>query len=97
MPRSRTEVQRAAGKLTSAIQKVWGEELGEAGAKVSEEALHISHTILQACSAGSLNQALAGRTISEFIGQTWVHRHRGVQAAIRVLEAAIVEEQRAHA
>lgn len=91
MPRPRTEVERAAGELISVIQKVWGNELGNSGAKVSEEAMHISHEILQASKAGSLKALLAGRSISEYIGETWVRRHSGVRAAILALEKLMNE------
>lgn len=59
MPRDRTSLEKAAGKLISAIQKEWTAELGEPQADASEATMHASHSLLQAASAfGSIARVL---------------------------------------
>ena len=48
MPKVKTPLRRAAGKLTSAIQKEWDDELGTDDAEESENVMHRSHDFIQA-------------------------------------------------
>jgi hypothetical protein len=95
MGRTRTEIERAAGKLISAIQKEWTSELGKPEAEVSEEVMHTSHDLLQAAKAGSLPSLLSGRSVANYLGKDWVRTHPGVLPFIEVLEAQITREPRA--
>jgi hypothetical protein len=61
MAKTRSEIETAAGKLTSAIQKVWSNEAGEPEAKDSEEVLHQSHDLIQAAKCDRIDEVLNGR------------------------------------
>lgn len=87
MPRVRTPLERAAGKLTSAIQREWSAEAGEPSASVSEEVMHMSHSLLQAAATGSIAKVVGSGSVAEFLGKQWVHAHPRVWPHIQVLEA----------
>jgi hypothetical protein len=95
MPRKRTSLQKATGKLTSSIQKEWGEELGTSTAAESEEVMHRSHELLQAAASGSIENLLGSRTVADFIGKDWVRRHQDVVPAIAAVETEIVRGRHA--
>jgi hypothetical protein len=86
MPRQKSDIERAAGKLISSIQKEWGELLGDSGAEVSEEVMHNSHYLLGAASDGKLKEFLSGRTIEEYLGRHWVRAHPAVRPEIKTLQ-----------
>ena len=89
MPRDRTPLEKAAGKLISAIQREWTAELGDPQADASEAVMHASHSLLQAASAsGSLAGVIGESSVSEFLGQAWVDGHPNVLPPIRALESA---------
>lgn len=92
MVAKKTEFQRAAGKLISAIQKEWGEELGEKNADFSEDVLNTAHAILQCRSSEILREMLGGKTVRQHLGDVWVQRHPSVKPAIAELEQAIAAE-----
>lgn len=86
--------EAAARNVISAVQRSCGEDAGiEQGGAVNG-ILNRVHDIHQAIILGSLGDLLAGRTIREYIGADWVSRHRGVERAIRALEAAIQDSRR---
>ena len=74
MPKERTPLEAAAGKLISAIQKEWLERSGELGSDVSEEVMHTSHELLSAAKAGSL-ESLSASSITKLLGPAWVQDH----------------------
>ena len=92
MPRNRTPLEAAAGKLISAIQKEWGPEAGRPESAASEEVLHTAHSLLQAATHdGSIAGAIGTRTVTQFLGTRWLHDHPQVLPyvqALEVLEAA---------
>jgi len=92
MTKKRTDTEAAAGKLILAIQKEWGEELGHPVAAESEEVMGKGHDLLKAAKANELRKVLDGRTVSEYLGPSWVERHPSVTPAIEALEAAKFNE-----
>ena len=92
MTKRRTDTEAAAGKLISAIQKEWGEELGYPVAEESEEVMGKGHDLLKGATANELRKILDGRTVSEYLGSSWVEKHPSVMPAIEALEAAIYRE-----
>ncbi len=92
MPKEKSESERAAGKLISAIQKEWGLEIGEPVAEQSELVMGLAHELLQARNAASMRNVLGSKSIKEFLGSNWVQSHGGVELAILELEAAIRNE-----
>ena len=67
MPRARSSLEIAAGKLISAIQREWSAEAGELSASASEEVMHSSHALLAAAKGGSLASVVGAGTVSD----TW--------------------------
>jgi hypothetical protein len=92
MTKHRTEAEAAAGKLISAIQKEWGEELGDPVAGESEDAMSKGHDLLKAAKERQIQKLLNGGAIADYIGRSWVGRHRSVIPAIEALEEAISRE-----
>ena len=92
MPRTRTTLEVAAGKLTSAIQREWNADSGESCADISENVMHRSHLLLQAAKQGSVSQVVGAGTISEFLGKRWVHAHPRTWPHIQVLEALSLDQ-----
>ena len=95
MTRSRTSLELAAGKLTSAIQKEWDAEMGESASSVSEQVMYASHELLRAAKTGSLVPLLGAASVSEFLGIQWVQAHANVRPFIRALETAASGASRA--
>lgn len=86
MSKKQTDLQKAAGKLISSIQKEWGKELGEPRAELSENVMHTAHNFLQAGSAEEMKTLLGTMTIRQYLGEAWVRAHPKVQAAILTLD-----------
>ncbi len=95
MPKERTEIQRAAGKLIAAIQKEWGAELGGSSAEISEHVMGLAHNLLQAPDGPSIIKLLQGRSITDFLGELWVRRHPSVNPFVERLEKSLRGEQNA--
>jgi hypothetical protein len=89
MPRDRTPLEKAAGKLISAIQREWIEELSDPQAHGSEEVMHASHSLLQAASAsGPIGGVIGQGSVAAFLGQAWVDANPSVLPSVRALESA---------
>jgi hypothetical protein len=89
MPRTRSNLEKAAGKLIAAIQKEWTAEMGTPTSSASEQVLHTSHGLLQAASAhGTIAGVIGTGSIASFLGTGWVHAHPEVLPYIRALEIA---------
>ena len=86
-PKSKLEV--AAGKLISAIQKEWGAETGELVADQSEEVISKGHSLLCGSKNGNVEAVLDGRSVTQFLGDLWVHRHPNVKRSIDDFEVAL--------
>lgn len=93
MPKKRTAIEIAAGKLVSAIQKEWGAELGTSSADVSEHVMGRAHELLQAAGAGTLHATIGTSRVSDHLGILWVKRHPNVLPAIRELESLLQDRQ----
>ena len=86
MPRKKSDLQKAAGKLISAIQKEWGEDLGELHADFSEKVMDSAHDLLQAGSIVEVKKILGSLTVRQYLGEVWVQAHPSVKPAIQVIE-----------
>lgn len=92
MPKKKTEIQRAAGKLISAIQKEWGSVLGEENAEFSENVMDAAHNLLQASTREKVKELLGGMTIKQYLGDVWVQGHPSVKPAIQELQDQLDKE-----
>ncbi|TVT48263.1 MAG: hypothetical protein FHP92_06405 [Denitromonas halophila] len=86
MTRKRTGAQTAAGKLISAIQKEWGNELGDDTAQFTETVMDLAHELLQKRTPERMRILLKNRTLTEYLGELWVNHHPSTQPAIAALE-----------
>jgi hypothetical protein len=92
MPKQRTDLEKAAGLLISAVQREWGFELGDAGAHVSEEVMHHCHSLLRAAKIeGGVRDELGGASVTDYLGRAWVRRHPNVLPAISSLERLLAD------
>lgn len=89
MPRNRTALEQAAGKLILRIQQEWMLELGEPAAADSEQVMNRAHDLLQAASARRPGLGLQQQSIGEFLGRQWLHGHPGVQPFVNDLAALV--------
>lgn len=92
MPKNKTELQRAVGKLISSIQKEWGNELGEPDAEFSEAVLNAAHDLLPAGTADDMKRILGSRTVRQHLGDLWVQKHPRVKPAIEAIEFLLKDE-----
>ena len=92
MPRARSSLEIAAGKLISAIQREWSAEAGELSASASEEVMHSSHALLAAAKGGSLASVVGAGTVSDYLGKEWVNAHPRVWPHIQILESVALGE-----
>ncbi|MFY8134730.1 MAG: hypothetical protein ACOVKS_06990 [Aquimonas sp.] len=93
MPKHRTALEKAAGRLVSSVQKVWILELGEDEAASSERALEQAHLLLQAAAAGELRAVLGARSVEEFLGELWVLQHPTTYQAIQAFKLELMSER----
>lgn len=92
MPRSKTLSEKAAGKLISAIQKEWGEEVGESTSEISMDVMDSVHVLIQARTANEMKKTLDGKTLIQYLGDLWVKRHPAILEPLTNLEQAIEKE-----
>ena len=89
MPKVRSNIEKAAGKLISSIQKEWGHELGESQAETTEQVMDLAHDLLQASTKAEIQKVLDGKSLEEYLGTDWVQEHPAVAESILVLEKAL--------
>jgi len=89
MPKEKTELERAAGKLISAIQEEWGKETGEPNAYFTERVMDSAHDLLQADGPHAIMELLDSLTVRQFLGDVWVQGHPSVTPAIAAFEEAL--------
>ena len=93
MPREKSKSESAAGRLILAIQKEWWLELGEPQAEQSELVMGRAHELLQARNAVSMLSVLGSKSVAEFLGESWLQSHKGVNPSIYELESAMKNER----
>ena len=89
MPKKKTELERAAGKLISAIQKEWGKETGESNVDFSERVMDSAHDLLQADGPLAVKELLDSLDVRQYLGDVWVQRHPSVMPAVVAYEEAL--------
>jgi len=93
MARSRTVPEVAAGKLVSAIQKVWAECTGTEEGKEAELVMKRAEDLLWGIRRGNLESILANASARAFVGDRWIAQHISLEAAMKELEAALRESR----
>ncbi len=95
MPRGRTSIETAAGKLISAIQKEWDSEIGTPAADLSLSVMDRGHELLQAAKKGQVSVRLGRHSVSDFLGVAWLELHPSVLPAVQALEVQLSSGQHA--
>ncbi|MBA4501698.1 hypothetical protein [Marinobacterium marinum] len=93
MASRKTELEKAAGKLILAIQKEWGNELGESVAEVSEDVMNKGHELLLASKQREVHCVLGGLNVTQYLGELWVSRHPEVKKFIVQFERELEENE----
>lgn len=85
--------QRAAGKLISAIQKEWGDDLGEGPrADFSERVMGAALDLLKGGTPEKTKTLLGPLFVKQYLGEVWVKSHPEVTQAVLALEELIGEK-----
>lgn len=92
MTPKKAKYEKAAAKLISIIQKEWNIERGEPGAKVSEVVMRKAQDLLSAAKENKVLTVLNGLSLTQFLGETWVRKHPGVNQCIAGFEAMLRDE-----
>ena len=87
MPRKRSPVAIAAGKVILAIQKEL-DAVGESEAVLSQKVMYRARTLLRAAQSASVSSLLDGRSVAEYLDPVWVEKHPSVKPSIAGLIAA---------
>jgi hypothetical protein len=96
MTPKRTKFEKAAAKLISVIQKEWHKERGEPGVRVTELVMAKAQELLSAARENKMLAVLNGLSLTQFLGETWVRKHPGVNQCIAGFEAMIKDEADKH-
>ena len=89
MPRKRSPVAIAAGKVILAIQKELEDVAGKSDAALAQKVMYRAHTLLRAAQTASLSNLLDGRSVAEYLDPVWVEMHPSVKPSIVGLVAAL--------
>jgi hypothetical protein len=92
MVSKKEKFEKATTKLISVIRKEWHKELGEPGAKVTELVMDKAQELLSAAKDNKVPVILNGLSLTQFLGETWVRKHPGVNQCIAGFEAMLKDE-----
>ncbi|MFC4310870.1 hypothetical protein ACFPN2_17375 [Steroidobacter flavus] len=92
MPRKRSPVGIAVGKLILVVQKEC-EVAAELDAAVARKVMDRARTLLQAAQTASVLELLDGRSVAEYLDPVWVEMHPSVGPGIAALVAAVSEHE----
>ena len=95
MPRKRSPVAIAVGRLVLAIQKEW-REAGEPDAALIQQVMYRANTLLRAAQSASVSSLLDGRSVAEYLDPVWVETHPSVKPSIAALVEALSLERNPH-
>lgn len=93
MPKDKSNIEKAIGKLISSIQKEWGDETGLPESEDSFDVMDLAHGLLQARTTENINEILNNKKIREYLGTSWVDSHPSVNPAIQVLELELADKK----
>lgn len=89
MPRKRSPVSIAAGKVILAIQKELEDVVAESDAALAQKVMYRARTLLRAAQSASVSNLLDGRSVAEYLDPVWVEMHPSVKPSIVGLVAAL--------
>jgi hypothetical protein len=89
MPRKRSPVGIAVGKLILAIKEECGDVAGEPDAAIARKVMDRAHKLLLAARVASVSSLLDGRSVAEYLDPVWVEMHPSVKPSIEALVSAL--------
>jgi hypothetical protein len=95
MPRKRSPVAIAAGKVILAIREELEDVIEESDAALAQKVMYRAHTLLQAAQSASVSSLLDGRSVAEYLDPAWVEMHPSVKPSIVGLVAALSAHENA--
>jgi hypothetical protein len=87
MPREASDIERAFGRLLTAIQSEETRAIGSPEWSATHGALARAESLYWAAKQSLLGPALAGRALREYLGLEWLARHPRTLPAIQEVEA----------
>ncbi|GLQ99395.1 hypothetical protein [Dyella mobilis] len=92
MPRDRSDLELAIGKLIVMVQREWQEECGDPEAKESLSVMYRCHDLLRAAKADELKDFLNGRSLAGYLGGLWLGTHPNVTPSVEAVAKAMAKE-----
>jgi len=92
MPRIKSEEEQLAGKLISAIQKIWGDQAGELEAELTESKMGLGHDLLKARNSTEMKVVLGGKTVMQLLGEEWLKKYPLIRPFATRLNQKIYEK-----
>lgn len=89
MPRKRSPVAIAAGKVILSIQEELEVVGGDSDPVLAQRVIYRARTMLRAAQSASVSSLLDGRSVAEYLDPVWVEKHPAVKQSIAVLVAAM--------
>jgi hypothetical protein len=90
MPRKRSPVGIAVGKLILAVQKECEEVASDPDAALAaRKVMDRARRLLEAAQTASVSNLLDGRAVAEYLDPVWVEMHPSVKPSIVALVAAV--------
>ena len=90
MPRKRSPVGIAVGKLILAVRKECEEAAGDPDAALAaRKVMERAHRLLEAAQTASVSSLLDGRSVAEYLDPVWVEMHPSIKPSIVELLAAM--------
>lgn len=87
MPRETTDLQRALGRLLTAIQSEEMRAVDTPWWAATHAALRRAETLYWAAKQSSLDEALGARSPRDYLGSEWLSRHPRILPAVQDLES----------
>jgi hypothetical protein len=90
MPRKRSPVGIAVGKLILAVRKECDQTVGDPDAALAaRKVMDRAHRLLEAAQTASVSNLLDGRSIAEYLDPVWIEMHPSIKPSIVELVAAV--------
>lgn len=94
MPKKRTDLELAIGKLIVSVQRSWNDEVGSSEADESLSVMYKCHDLLQAAKAEKISDLLKGHTVSSYVGALWLSAHPQVLLSVEAVTTAMTNGNR---
>jgi hypothetical protein len=94
MPKRRSDLQLAIGKLIVSVQQAWNDEIGLPEDEETLSVMYRCHSLLQAATVSDLTDFLKGRTVASYVGGLWLGSHLETVPFVDAVAAAMTKASR---